>query len=99
MLAIFHDTTNVDPRAIRARFNRAHVYAAGSLIASISEVMTVGQCDSLLTFLRERLGESYGLVIIARVRHLGASDRLKGCFSILEPKSGRCLWDAQRNQL
>jgi len=62
MLAIFRDTFNVDSEDVRARSSRGHVYAARNLIASIPEVTTVWQCDSLLTFLREQLGENFGLV-------------------------------------
>jgi len=62
MLAIFRDTFNVDSEDVRARSSRGHVYAARNLIASIPEVTTVWQCDSLLAFLREQLGQNFGLV-------------------------------------
>src|SRR6056297_629198 len=62
MLAIFRDTFNVDSEDVRARSSRGHVYAARNLIALIPEVMTIWQCDSLLAFLREQLGQNFGLV-------------------------------------
>lgn len=62
MLAIFRDTFDVNSEDVLARSSRGHVYAARNLIASIPEVATVWQCDSLLRFLREQLGDTFGLV-------------------------------------
>lgn len=62
MLAIFRDTFDVDSKDVRARSSRGHVYAARNLITSIPEVTAVWQCDSLLSFLLEKLGENFGLV-------------------------------------
>lgn len=56
------DSFNEDSDGVRARSSRGHVYAARNLIESIPEVATVWQCDSLLSFLREQLGHSFGLV-------------------------------------
>jgi ectoine hydroxylase-related dioxygenase (phytanoyl-CoA dioxygenase family) len=51
-----------DSQGVLARSSRGHVYAARNLIQSVPEVSTVWQCEILLSFLRERLGESFGLV-------------------------------------
>ena len=51
-----------DSGNMRARSSRGHVYAARNLIESIPEVSTVWQCDALLRFLREQLGDDVGLV-------------------------------------
>ncbi len=51
-----------DSDNVRARSSRGHVYAARNLIESIPDVSTVWQNDALLRFLRERLGDEFGLV-------------------------------------
>ncbi|MCO8123517.1 phytanoyl-CoA dioxygenase family protein [Stieleria sp. TO1_6] len=62
MLDICRATFDIDSEDVRARSSRGHVYAARNLIASIPEVTRVWQCESLVAFLREHLGESFGLV-------------------------------------
>ncbi len=46
----------------RARSSRGHVYAARNLIEAIPEVTSVWQNECLLNFLREQLGDDFGLV-------------------------------------
>ena len=62
LLKICRDVFDDDSEGVRARSSRGHVYAARNLIESIPEVTTVWQIDTLLSFLREQLGESFGLV-------------------------------------
>lgn len=47
---------------VRARSSRGHVYAARNLIESVPDVKTVWQRDVLLAFLRNDLGDQFGLV-------------------------------------
>ncbi|TWU54343.1 Phytanoyl-CoA dioxygenase (PhyH) [Rubripirellula tenax] len=64
LLVVCRDTfdDDADGDTVRARSSRGHVYAARNLIKSIPEVSTVWQCDSLVGFLREQLGDQFGLV-------------------------------------
>ena len=47
---------------VRARSSRGTVYAARNLIGSVPEVLCVWQQPPLATFLRQQLGEGFGLV-------------------------------------
>lgn len=47
---------------VRARSSRGHVYAARNLIESIPEVISIWQNECLLKFLRDQLGDDFGLV-------------------------------------
>ncbi len=62
LLAVFDDAFEDDSQSVRARSSRGHVYAARNLIDSIPEVTTVWQVDPMLTLLREKLGDGFGLV-------------------------------------
>lgn len=62
LLHVFRDAFESDSDGARARSSRGHVYAARNLIESISEVSTVWRCESLMKFLREQLGDQFGLV-------------------------------------
>lgn len=62
LLEICQATFGDDSPGVRARSSRGHVYAARNLIESIPQVSTVWQCETLLSFLREHLGQDFGLV-------------------------------------
>ena len=62
LLHVCRDAFESDTDGLRARSSRGHVYAARNLIESIPEVSTVWRCESLMTFLREQLGDQFGLV-------------------------------------
>ncbi len=62
LLAVCRVTFEGNSDSVLARSSRGHVYAARNLIESIPEVKTVWLCDSLMSFLREQLGDQFGLV-------------------------------------
>jgi len=62
LLAVCRVAFEGDSDGVRARSSRGHVYAARNVIGSIPELTTVWQCDSLVRFLREQLGDQFGLV-------------------------------------
>lgn len=62
LLHVCRDAFESDSDGAKARSSRGHVYAARNLIESIPEVSTVWRCESLMTFLREQLGDQFGLV-------------------------------------
>jgi len=62
LLDVFGNAFVDDSESVRARSSRGHVYAARNLIDSIPEVTLVWQSDHLLRFLRDQLGDSFGLV-------------------------------------
>jgi len=62
LLDVCRDAFDDENPGVRARSSRGHVYAARNLIESIPQVSTVWQCESLLSFLREHLGQDFGLV-------------------------------------
>jgi hypothetical protein len=62
LLTICKDTFESESAGVRARSSGGHVYAARNLIQSIPEVRTVWRNEPLLSFLREQLGEEFGLV-------------------------------------
>jgi len=62
LLDVFGDAFADDTESVRARSSRGHVYAARNLIDSIPEVTSVWQSDLLLRFLRDQLGEKFGMV-------------------------------------
>jgi hypothetical protein len=62
LLHVCRDAFESDTDGAKARSSRGHVYAARNLIESIPEVSTVWRCESLMTFLREQLGDQFGLV-------------------------------------
>ncbi len=62
LLKVFSDAFVDNSESVRARSSRGHVYAARNLIESIPEVTAVWQCDSLVSFLLEQLGDQFGLV-------------------------------------
>jgi hypothetical protein len=62
LLTVCKDVFEGDTDGVRARSSRGHVYAARNLIDSIPEVSTVWRDEPLLSFLREQLGDGFGLV-------------------------------------
>ena len=62
LLHVCRDVFESDSDGVRARSSRGHVYAARNLIESIPEISTVWRCELLMTFLREQLGDQFGLV-------------------------------------
>ena len=56
------ETLTGDSSGVRARSSRGHVYAARNLIEAIPEVSTVWRCERLTNFLRQQLGDRFGLV-------------------------------------
>ncbi len=62
LLDVCRDVFEDDSDGVRARSSRGHVYAARNLIESIPEVSTVWQSEALVRFLREQLGDQFGLV-------------------------------------
>ncbi|WP_404309329.1 phytanoyl-CoA dioxygenase family protein [Neorhodopirellula lusitana] len=62
LLAVCTNAFSDESRSVRARSSRGHVYAARNLIESIPEVTTIWQNDLLVGFLRDQLGDSFGLV-------------------------------------
>lgn len=62
LLNVCRDVLQKDSDNARARSSRGHVCAARNLVESIPDVSTVWQSDALLRFLRESLGDEFGLV-------------------------------------
>lgn len=62
LLHACRDVFEDDSGNVRARSSRGHVYAARNLIDSIPDVSTIWQTERLLLFLRDDLGEEFGLV-------------------------------------
>jgi hypothetical protein len=62
LLRVFDDAFVDDTESVRARSSRGHVYAARNLIDSIPEVTSVWQSELLVRFVRDQLGDKFGLV-------------------------------------
>jgi Phytanoyl-CoA dioxygenase (PhyH) len=62
LLGVFCETFQGDLEFAGARSSRGHVYAARNLMESVPEVKTVWRCKRLESFLREQLGDRFGLV-------------------------------------